>query len=306
MAERRRLTAYIGPAGAGHDVDLPLVTDPSEVAGVSEPLARARARYEGGTRVAELVPDVFEAHARVFHRPCYEEPEVIMRRAELEKQLESPDPERAMADPLAELNRMQSDPLWRELHELDEQRMAAPGSTLRTWHEIAAENGKIAHPQMEWHQISTPTVDDERFFSWGWEMEPEEVATLAATLRPFTATPDSCFLAIWEGYGMEAIESRRGSAFLLGPHEHLVFRGTLADASSDAWNEAFNHPPTFWWPEDRRWCVGFDIDFDTTFVGGSAELVRALVDSDELEALEIGADARVDFTGDEINGGGRA
>lgn len=45
--------------------------------------------------------------------------------------------------------------------------------------------------------------------------------------------------------------------------------------------------PNLWWPADRRWCVGTDIDLSSSYVAGSEPVVRALLDHDRLEAMPV-------------------
>ncbi|MFI0453806.1 hypothetical protein [Actinomadura sp. 6N118] len=52
----------------------------------------------------------------------------------------------------------------------------------------------------------------------------------------------------------------------------------------------FPQSPNLFWPDDRAWCVATDIDRDSTYVGGSAELIRELVADERLEAFAIEAD----------------
>jgi hypothetical protein len=51
------------------------------------------------------------------------------------------------------------------------------------------------------------------------------------------------------------------------------------------------HPPGIWWPEDRSWVVGGDVDLDSTFVAGDEELIAAVLARPELLASPIAPDA---------------
>ena len=58
------------------------------------------------------------------------------------------------------------------------------------------------------------------------------------------------------------------------------------------------------WPDDRAWFLASEIDFDSTIVAGTPELIRdvlALAATGAIEALEIPADADLTITGDRIN-----
>jgi hypothetical protein len=55
------------------------------------------------------------------------------------------------------------------------------------------------------------------------------------------------------------------------------------------------------WPDDRAWCVAAEIDSSWTYVGGTAALIRALLDDPDLEALPARIDHGVGFDADRIN-----
>ena len=91
---------------------------------------------------------------------------------------------------------------------------------------------------------------------------------------------------------------------------HVVFRGRLAElAEADAmrtmpWNDPespFAYSPSLIWPADRAWVVVTEVDFDSTVVGGSADLVDAICSADGLEALPIPEGSSLCYDGDTIN-----
>ena len=45
------------------------------------------------------------------------------------------------------------------------------------------------------------------------------------------------------------------------------------------------------WPDDHAWVLATDIDFDSTLVAGSTELIRDLVQTPGLEVLPVSTDA---------------
>jgi hypothetical protein len=42
-----------------------------------------------------------------------------------------------------------------------------------------------------------------------------------------------------------------------------------------------------WWPDDRRWCVSTDIDFDSTYIGASRSCAVDLLDEARLETFRV-------------------
>ena len=41
------------------------------------------------------------------------------------------------------------------------------------------------------------------------------------------------------------------------------------------------------WPADRAWCVATEIDFDSTLIGGTAQLARQLLNDPALDAWPV-------------------
>jgi hypothetical protein len=62
-----------------------------------------------------------------------------------------------------------------------------------------------------------------------------------------------------------------------------------------------SNPPSIWWPEDRAWCVGTDIDLMTTYVGGSQAAIDALLADEQLEASAVSDDQPVTWDADTVN-----
>lgn len=56
---------------------------------------------------------------------------------------------------------------------------------------------------------------------------------------------------------------------------------------SDSSEPSRREAPNLIWPADRSWLVASEVDFDSTLVGGSAKLIKAIVESSELEARQV-------------------
>ncbi len=59
--------------------------------------------------------------------------------------------------------------------------------------------------------------------------------------------------------------------------------------------------PSLTWPDDRSWCVGSEIDFDSTLVAASVECAEALLSDDRLEIMTVQPEDRLDIGGDVLN-----
>jgi hypothetical protein len=59
--------------------------------------------------------------------------------------------------------------------------------------------------------------------------------------------------------------------------------------------------PNQWWPQDRAWCVASEIDFDSTLVAGSQDIVSDLVVHRGIEAFQVAPGDDLSMNGDGIN-----
>jgi hypothetical protein len=199
-------------------------------------------------------------------------------------------------------------------------RRSEPGAASRTWAEVAAQNGRIVHPEMQIHMVSHPVGSVPEVYdlndylnelAWG-ELPLPERTILVDVLRSFTTTPDQCWFCVWEGFGgldFNGLSERvrlpeRNYVLYAGPIE--IALATLdtgpAEFAKDPTMQPWDtHSPNLWWPEDRAWFVATEIDHAWSYVGGSEELIASLLITDGLEALpaHLSDDPFVD--GDSIN-----
>lgn len=140
---------------------------------------------------------------------------------------------------------------------------------------------------------------------------------LAGVLLGHTSTPDSCWFAIWEGYGFESSSTlvaatptnvrqrarfarerqrfrredarRRRSVreslgaiptFELPNRRYHLLRGPVRAASQiERPDGGFPQPPDLWWPDDRRWFVAGDTDLDWCCIAGVDEVASEVAAS---------------------------
>jgi len=205
------------------------------------------------------------------------------------------------------------------------------------WAAIARAAGSRVHPLAQWHRVAT-TPSGAR--GWWREAAPEEgnlhpssLTELLGLLRRHTTTPDDCWFCLWSGYGWvrggpavglmrfggeEPREERpappavplelrtAGRLLRLPGREYLLGRGPL-DAASGLGHGVtpdwfLPQSPNLFWPHDRAWCVGTEIDLDSTLVGGTERLVAALVDHPRLEAWRVHPRDSLREDADHVNG----
>jgi hypothetical protein len=211
-----------------------------------------------------------------------------------------------------------------------------------TWSEIARANGRVAHPEMQFHALLPEGhIDLAGNLLQGqpgiWDALPEQgsldqeiIERLLPILRRHTRTPDRCWFAFWDGWGVpvplvhpQGLLARRlgqteedvlrsagerdrwrAARFSIPGRDLLLFRGSTNDAM-----ESFYAPyasPGFqsayyWWPDDRAWCVATEIDLMSTYVGATEPCAEAILESAGIEALPASIDHRITAAGDTIN-----
>jgi hypothetical protein len=204
-----------------------------------------------------------------------------------------------------------------------------------TWGEVADALGSTAHREMQWHAI-VGSYDYSGFEGSKWsggnpnrsELDEEPLAALCAILRWHTGTSDRCYFGISTIHGGVKEEfpdaplfrlPKRDFAILVGPlsaadqigiadnHSStfsvsaLVWTGEGPPPDFDPAPSAWGMAPNLIWPEDRAWFVASEYDFDSTLVGGSRELIGAILSSPDLEAWEVDPDVSLQADADEIN-----
>jgi len=171
------------------------------------------------------------------------------------------------------------------------------------WDAVASWSGRTIHALAQWERISRPSGPAAPGRPFDREprtggLPPAQLGILCDRLARFTSTPQRCFAGVWEGYGwIEAAEPPLTRALRLDQREYLIVEGPLDVARRIGWRfpggELAREPPTLLWPSDRAWFVAGDTDLDSTYVGGSADLISMLLTDPGLEAwpVEPGDDA---------------
>lgn len=200
------------------------------------------------------------------------------------------------------------------------------------WSEIAERNGVTIGPSTSFREVSGIHPEtrewDEASPSDG-SIDREQLEAMAALLAPFTRTPERCWVAAWEGWGSwgpgssatltatlggpppakigrrerkamdRAVEDARRKLDaiprIIAEHRaYFLFSARLEDAPSFEIGGFHHQSPSIWWPDDRAWCVATEIDGYSTYVGGSAACIAALLASDRIEAIGVTPDTPMD------------
>lgn len=210
------------------------------------------------------------------------------------------------------------------------------------WAEVAAACGATVHAEMQWNAI-TGASDPCKGPGTKWEggepmtgcMEVDELDVLCEILALHTGDPGECFFGLctiktWEeAFSPDDLEPLlelpmgRDHIVLAGPlsavdqiardwskpsSSRATFSAWLGDGPSSERPELdwyTREPPNLIWPDDHSWLVVSEVDFDSTLVGGSAELIEAIVESPKLEAWVVESTTSLTCGADKINVAGQ-
>lgn len=187
------------------------------------------------------------------------------------------------------------------------------------WADVARSKGTRMHPEAQFHRLARTELYAHVDIDGVSQARPtngvlgqRQLVALADVLGAHTAERHDIFQAVWAGWG--GFEPGRGSiptgpgtklTVAKGLREYWVFRGTVEELARPPWFDedrgANTQPPNLAWPADRSWCLATEIDFDSTLVGGTAELIDAVVHSETLEALEVTPSTDLSSEGDVVN-----
>jgi hypothetical protein len=121
--------------------------------------------------------------------------------------------------------------------------------------------------------------------------------------------------ATWQD-GILSREISEGPRLELPGRAHVLFAGDVAELARPDWLlgvpwrdriaeahgfEPAAQSPSLVWPDDRTWVMVTEVDYDSTIVGGTPELVRALAADPRLEAVPVAADTSLTWDSDEVN-----
>jgi hypothetical protein len=175
------------------------------------------------------------------------------------------------------------------------------------WPQVAKDMGTALQAQSDfWEVAGRVSALDEHTGGWKGQnpdqgcMDPEIYAALPSLLRPHTQTPELCWVAIWSGWAWHPPNAHpdRFPQVELPGREYYLYRGSLDDVARhryDEWEDETTvtpewpsfQSPNMIWPQDRAWFVATEVDFDSTLIGGMADLVREILEHPDLEAFEV-------------------
>ena len=174
-------------------------------------------------------------------------------------------------------------------HRLRSQR--APDAAGPRWRALAETAGIDLRDERAMDALRKSLQDD--YYVYAGSLDRDEITVLLDHLTPATTTPDTCFFAVWDGFGDCQVRAHADPTLSLPGRDYHVFRGPIVGActSHDAtpWSM---RSANLWWPADRAWLVASEIDLYHTYVGGSRACIDALLAEPRIEAVEIDSTQR--------------
>jgi hypothetical protein len=185
------------------------------------------------------------------------------------------------------------------------------GERLVRWRDVANWGGQILTARSQWLTVAMPEVKPIAPPPWKSQgpnqgsLYVDDARALMEIARQFTRAPEQCWCCIWEGFGWWSrssyssagplppppspipIEAREWPKVHTPHRDYFLYEEELGNPFMEAIELLEGHSPNLWWPSDRAWCVGTEIDFDSTYVGGSRAFIDAILKSEELEAFEV-------------------
>jgi hypothetical protein len=249
--------------------------EPVEDLGPAEWVRQALKDWPAGRfHVRELVPPVFEAYARVLHRP------LLLS--------DGREPSETWRERAAELGRsFTSETRLTELEVMDPTGSVEEGWSLNEGSLSVSEATTLS----SFLAAHTPDPTTCWFAVWsGFTLDTASSYLLAhgGSLRQRLETR-RVRLREWREARKARRAARRVATFdLLGQsgRSYVLIDGAIEDAGRFTFSPHFQSP-TLWWPNDQSWFVHTEIDASSTYVGGSEALVRPLVDEQLLECFEV-------------------
>jgi hypothetical protein len=178
------------------------------------------------------------------------------------------------------------------------------------WADVAEWSGLPLRADSQFHSVALPRDAPRGVAPWSSQgprqgsLWPVDAEVLVSVLRGSTVTPERCWFCLWDGFGVGQVLYAEGSeappaladpvpdTVRLGRRVELPARTYFlltgpVEAALSTLDIIDDQLPNLWWPADRAWCVGSEIDLSSTYVGGSARLIEQLSTDERLEVLPV-------------------
>lgn len=181
------------------------------------------------------------------------------------------------------------------------------------WSEVASRLSRQFHPDVQFSHLvdgeiyEHPALGDVTPSSGSLPLSV--LRSLVTFLEGWTASDEPCWFAMWDGNGTwwqgahggdGRFDDERDAVLTRTPRLHtearryFLMRGVLVDVVP-LYDAAAGQSPALWWPDDHSWLVSTEVDAFSTYVGGSEDLIAALLANSEIEAVPTHLEAQLDW-----------
>ncbi|HXF01353.1 MAG TPA: hypothetical protein VN601_00055 [Arthrobacter sp.] len=144
---------------------------------------------------------------------------------------------------------------------------------------------------------------------WGGLTSSAGYAVLAASDEPVPVGPGYFVPDGGPGSGILPVNVVNGPVLELPDRSYYLFRAGARCFADHGWpagapwhdGSACPQSPSIVWPDDRNWVLVTEIDWDSTIVAGSWDLIKALVSDPAIETLPIREGADLSWDSDNEN-----
>ena len=169
------------------------------------------------------------------------------------------------------------------------------GDEYVTWRELAERNGRQLHPLAEREKIDIGSDGRAKLGSIEHSLALEQFEALLPILVRHTASTSGWFL-LWEGFGeLDRAFLDRFEKVIHPMRSYYLLKGPLSAFAE------FSNDPGFWWPDDRAWCYSGDVDFQWSYLAGSAACINEVLAAAVLDAVQTQPDNPARFGMDIVN-----
>ena len=169
------------------------------------------------------------------------------------------------------------------------------------WSEMAACTDSQPHALMQWNKIAVPNMGDAKVLAPDEGTIPAAVSSHLADILA-SQTDCHCWLGVWVGYGWdysEHVPQPTRSVEVSGARDWDLFLAPMQAVFRPFFRSG--QTANLIWSDDRSWWLTADIDLNSSYIGGSAPLIEALLGSDKLETWPAVPDDDVTWDSDEVN-----
>jgi hypothetical protein len=149
------------------------------------------------------------------------------------------------------------------------------------WTDLAMENGRTVHALMERETITWSPAGENTGHRCSRRMSREQVEALTPILATHSISTEGRFL-LWEGFGdlNDSVFNPKVPKVNHPMRSYYLLRGPF-----DSYSQ-FSQDPSYWWPDDRAWCLCTDTDFEWSYLAGSRECIDEVLAVPLMDAVE--------------------